>query len=117
METATRFPVILGALLVSQVTFGEAFIVSHPGDSGPGSLAHAIEKANQQPGEDTIRFVSDLFQAPYTLPLSKPLPVITDALIIDGYIANRLWTPSGITLDGNVDFLGQSDTTRRLLTI
>lgn len=91
-------------LLGSHTAMATEFIVTHPGDKGPGSLRHAIQQANQQPGEDSIRFVSDLFQAPYTLSLTRPLPDITDDLVIDGYIPERLWQPSGITLDGNGRF-------------
>lgn len=100
-----HFPLWLaGALWISQSATAQQWVVSHPGDSGPGSLVFAIEQANQRPGEDHIRFVSDLFQEPYTLRLSRPLPVISDTLTIDGYIPDRLWSPSGITLDAHGRF-------------
>lgn len=95
---------LLASAVASRLVLAADFIVSHPGDTGPGSLAHAIQQANQHPGEDRIRFVSDLFQEPYTFDLQHPLPVITDSLIIDGYIPDRLWQPSGITLDGGGQF-------------
>ncbi len=105
MPSWTRYASLwIGAVLVSPVALAQEFIVSHPGDSGPGSLAHAIDLANQQPGEDTIRFVSDLFKEPHTLILRHPLPDITDPLIIDGYIPERLWRPTGITLDAGKHF-------------
>lgn len=109
-------------LLASQLAQAGEFIVSHPGDKGPGSLRHAIQQANNSPGEDTIRFVSDLFQDPHTLTLTRPLPEITGDLIIDGYIPNRLWEPSGITLDakgrfGIVSLAPGASATLRYLTL
>jgi len=80
----------------------QTLIVDSVDDSGPGSLRDAIDKANASPGLDRILFRSDsgLYRQPQTLRLTRSLPVITDALLIDGYIEDMLWKPSGVTLDG-----------------
>ncbi len=61
-------------------------------DSGPGSLEAAIERANINPGVDTIVFeISGT--GPFTISLDAPLPVIREPLIISGTLGQ-------IALDG-----------------
>lgn len=78
------------------------FFVSSLADSGPGSLREAIILANQADGTDRISFSSetDLYDQPQSIVLESPLPLITDNLIIDGYIKDRLWKKSGVTISG-----------------
>ena len=84
----------------------QSFIVTSIMDSGPGSLREAIERANTSPGRDQILFDSEasLYQQPRQINLDSPLPVITDDLLIDGFISNMLWKASGVTLSGNRRF-------------
>jgi predicted outer membrane repeat protein len=55
------------------------FVVTTLNDSGPGSLRQALQDANASPGADLIRVT-----ATGTLLLASPLPVITDAVTIQG---------------------------------
>jgi len=59
------------------------FVVSHTGDTGPGSLRQAILEANSSPGPDAIVFNIAAKAVPTIVPQS-PLPEITDAVTIDG---------------------------------
>lgn len=80
----------------------QTYAVSSVADTGPGTLREAIAKANQSPGTDKIVFESDndLYRKPQTIYLESSLPVITDNLLIDGYIDKMLWKASGVTIDG-----------------
>lgn len=80
--------------------------VTTAADGGPGSLRWAITAANANPGRDIIGFDAELgpFAEPQTIRLDSPLPLLTDDLIIDGYIAGRLWQPSGVTVSGGQQF-------------
>ncbi|MEQ9407846.1 MAG: hypothetical protein RIK87_08960 [Fuerstiella sp.] len=69
---------------------GTTFRVTSLADSGAGSLRQAIIDANQNPGDDNIRFAR---QVRGTIALSSQL-VITDDVTIHGPGANRL-TVSG----------------------
>jgi hypothetical protein len=71
-------------------------------DSGPGSLRQAILDANRTSGPDRIQFDAKKgpFAKPQRIRLASDLPPITDTLEIDGYIEDRLWEPSGVTIDG-----------------
>jgi parallel beta-helix repeat protein len=60
------------------------FTVLNPNDSGAGSLRQAILDANANPGADLITFNIGGSGAHSIQPLSA-LPVITDAVTIDGY--------------------------------
>lgn len=79
------------------------FSVSSIADTGPGTLREAIQLANASPGTDKIIFHNDedLYQQPQAIQLEQSLPVITDNLLIDGYIKDMLWKASGIIVDGN----------------
>ncbi|MEH6466268.1 MAG: right-handed parallel beta-helix repeat-containing protein, partial [Porticoccus sp.] len=78
------------------------FSVSSIADSGPGTLREAIQLANAAAGTDKIIFQSDgdLYKQPQSIYLESPLPEISDDLLIDGYIDEMLWKPSGVILDG-----------------
>ncbi len=113
---------LLGALLLCQPGMAADIIVSQTENDGPGSLFEAIHLANRQPGADTIRFDPVVFATPQTLVLKQPLPSITDTLTIDGYIPDRLWKSSGVTLDGQSRFPlftvpGNTHLTLRYLTL
>jgi hypothetical protein len=58
------------------------FTVTTTDDSGPGSLRQAIIDANNNPGADTINF--QIGKNAQTIALTSSLPVITDAVTIDG---------------------------------
>lgn len=68
--------VLLCAL--SSGVHAETYTVSSLQDSGPGSLREAVERANTNPGIDTIRFGLD-----GTIELASPL-VVRDDLRMDG---------------------------------
>lgn len=80
----------------------QTYKVSSIADNGSGTLREAVQLANASPGTDQIVFESDddLYQKPQTIHLDSSLPVITDNLVIDGYIEDMLWKASGITIDG-----------------
>src|SRR5919199_932187 len=59
------------------------YTVTNSSDSGPGSLRDAIEKANFNPGLDTIDF-NIPGPGPHSITLGQALPVITNPVIIDG---------------------------------
>src|SRR4029077_4029098 len=61
-----------------------SFVVSNTGDSGPGSLRHAILNSNAAPGStNTIDFNISGPGVQTIAPLS-PLPTITNPVLIDG---------------------------------
>lgn len=68
-------------------TMLSAMSVVDTDDSGPGSLRQAILDANDQAGEDTIQFASELTG---TVGLTSGQLSITDDLTIDGPGADRL---------------------------
>ncbi|MGH8517090.1 MAG: choice-of-anchor Q domain-containing protein [Panacagrimonas sp.] len=76
--------------------------VTNVRDAGPGSLRQAMLDANRDPGPGRIRFdsVKGPFAEPRTITLGSALPTISDDVEIDGYIENRLWVPTGVTIDG-----------------
>lgn len=76
--------------------------VMNANDTGQGSLRAVILQANAKPGPHSIRFDSTNgpFAQPVTIQLARELPTIEGELIIDGYIKNRLWKPSGVTISG-----------------
>ena len=71
-------------LWFGQSAHGATFTVLNVNDSGPGSLRQAILDANAAAGTDIILFA---IPGPGTFVISplSALPVITDAVIIDGY--------------------------------
>jgi hypothetical protein len=60
------------------------FTVVNTADAGPGSLRQAILEANATPGADQIAFAIP-GEGPHVIAPTSPLPVITDAVMIDGY--------------------------------
>ena len=79
---------------------GRTFVVTSTADAGPGSLRQAIVEANASPGADTITFDPVVFADPQTISLDTQLPEITGVLTIDGYIQDRLWRATGVTVSG-----------------
>jgi hypothetical protein len=77
-------------------------VVTSVSDSGAGSLRQAILDANARPGPDVISFESDpgTFDAPRTIALAAPLPVLTEDVTINGAIAGGLWQATGVTVSG-----------------
>lgn len=77
-------------------------MVSTTHNAGERSLRRAILQANRRDGPDTIRFdsVHGPFSTPQTIVLRSQLPPVRGELTIDGYIEDRLWKPSGVTLSG-----------------
>lgn len=77
----------------------ETFLVTTDLSSGNGSLAEAIANANASPGIDHI-----LFNIPkpgvVTIPVSSPLPDITDPVVIDGSTQPGFIDTPLIELDG-----------------
>lgn len=94
--------ILLLAVSMGSACFAADYLVLHARDAGAGSLRQAMLDANRAPGADRIRFDSTngRFAEPQTITLESPLPSITDDLEIDGYIDDRLWVPSGVTIDG-----------------
>lgn len=75
-------------------------LVTGVADQGPGSLRQAILDANARPGPDVITFDGEAFAEPQSIDLGSPLPEITGVLTIDGYIQDRLWRATGVTVSG-----------------
>lgn len=78
----------------------ETFVVSSLQDDGPGSFREALHKANANPGSDQIRF-SVLDTAVMTIHVLSPLPVITEAVEIDGFRLSSVIRPSMVEIDGS----------------
>jgi hypothetical protein len=79
---------------------GPRLVVTSIEDSGPGSLREAILRAVGEPGAVEIAFDPMLFAEPRVIELRSELPSLTGDLTIDGYIPDRLWEASGVTLSG-----------------
>jgi photosystem II stability/assembly factor-like uncharacterized protein len=82
------------------------FTVTSTADSGAGTLRQAILNADAHPGADTIQFQFKvaLPGAVQTIHLKSPLPVIGDAVTIDGTIPDPqllFATKPGVELDGS----------------
>jgi hypothetical protein len=60
------------------------FTVTNTDDSGPGSLRQAIDDANATPGADTIAFAIP-GGGVHTITPQTLLPIINEAVLIDGY--------------------------------
>lgn len=75
-------------------------VVTTVADSGPGSLRQAIVDANARPGADSITFDPEVFADPQTITLGSELPLLTGVLTIDGFIPDRLWSATGVTVSG-----------------
>lgn len=82
------------------------YIVSDKSDSGAGSLRQAITDANDNPGRDIITF-NITGATPYNIVLASALPIVTEAVFIDGttqpgYVDDPLVGVTGINA-GNVN--------------
>ena len=103
MDTRIRSLLLAPALMMliscaASSASGQAFVVTHTGSDGDGSLRQAIFNANAQPGLDYIVFkiekgTPDPKTGAYTIPERRTsesgaisqLPEITEPLSIDGY--------------------------------
>ncbi len=74
----------LSLMLAAKPAQAKDFTVTNALDAGAGSLRQAIEDANASPGADTIKFNIPV-QAVHTLRPASALPVIREAVTIDGY--------------------------------
>jgi len=63
---------------------GDPLVVTNNNDSGPGSLRAAMDYTLSIVGTDTITF-NIAGAGPHTIALASALPVMTNAIIIDGY--------------------------------
>lgn len=102
------------------------FVVTNINDSGEGSLHQAMLNANSFKGRNTpvITFDSETgaFGPPQTIFLESKLPPITNNLIIDGFIDDKLWQASGVVIHGNnkhrvFSVLEQTNVTIKNLTV
>ena len=89
-----RKPAGLAAFLFSAPLAAATFTVNNTNDSGSGSLRQAILDANANPGADTIDFAIP-GGGVHTIAPASALPLITDAVTIDGY------TESGASPNSN----------------
>jgi hypothetical protein len=76
------------------------YVVRNTADRGAGSLRQAMTDARRKGGAARIRFdsVEGPFGEPQVIRLRTALPSIATRLEIDGYIPDRAWRPSGVTL-------------------
>src|SRR5262249_40012381 len=81
-----RFPAWLAAALVlrSLPLAAATFLVTDPGDSGPGTLRQAILDANAAPDEDRIEFQL-AGTAPYSIQVLSQLPDVQGPAVMDGF--------------------------------
>jgi predicted outer membrane repeat protein len=81
---------------------GAEFLVTTIADAGTGSLRQMILQAVERGGPATITFDSKdgPFGEPQTIALASELPELTGDLTLDGYIQDRLWRPTGVTISG-----------------
>ena len=76
------------------------YVVRNTADRGAGSLRQAMTDAGRNGGAARIRFdsVEGPFGEPQVIRLRTALPPIATRLEIDGYIPDRAWRASGVTL-------------------
>jgi len=76
------------------------YLVSTTADRGAGSLRQAMSDARRSGGPARIRFdsVNGPFRQPQVIRLRSVLPPVGTRLEIDGYIPDRTWRASGVTL-------------------
>ena len=56
---------LIGLLLVTPLAQGANYVVTAAYDCGPGTLYDAVEKANANPGKDTITLASGITEITY----------------------------------------------------
>jgi hypothetical protein len=78
-----------------------ALVVTTTADRGAGSLRQAILAAAAG-GDATalVTFDPEVFAEPRTIELETELPELAGRLVIDGFIPDRLWRASGVTVSG-----------------
>ena len=87
--------------LTLESTTSNTFTVTHTGDAGPGSLRQAILDANGAPGADAIHF--DIAGAgPHTIVPTSALPVIVEAVTIDGTTEPSFAGRPVVEIDGSL---------------
>lgn len=93
---------LAGAAIPAQAPATGELEITTTADAGVGSLRRALERAQGTGGPWRIHFGDNegLFSEPRTIVLKSPLPEITGQVTIDGFIAHRLWTAYGVTLNG-----------------
>ena len=76
------------------------YLVRTTADRGAGSLRQAMSDALRSGGPGRIRFdsVTGPFGEPQVIRLRSALPPVGTRLEIDGYIPDRTWRASGVTL-------------------
>ena len=76
-------------------------VVATTADSGAGSLRQVLREARRASGPVRVTFDADVFADPQTIRLRSPLPALTGEIIIDGFIIDQLWKPTGVTISGS----------------
>jgi len=107
----SRFPTAFLALISSTIFavdgLGADFTVTNTSATGPGSLAQAINDANNSPGPDRI-----VFSIPnggvHRINLTTSLPSVTDTVVIDGYTQPGA-SPNTLQVGDNAIILIQVD--------
>jgi len=94
--------VLAGSAETVDTTLPRTITVTTNADTGPGSLRAAMHEANGSKQPHKIVFGSNegLFSTPQLIELNSPLPVVTGALDIDGFITGLLWKAYGVTISG-----------------
>src|SRR5262249_41590034 len=97
------------ALVFAQTAPQATFTVTNSNDAGAGSLRQAILDANANPGADTIAF--NIIGGNLTITLNTPLPVLTEAVTIDGttqpgFAGKPLVVLTGIAGGGGLELAG-----------
>ncbi len=114
--------VLIAALLMglaTRIAFANTYTVVNTNDSGVGSLRQAITDANSNLGADTIAFNISGTGVHTISPLSA-LPIITEAVTIDGYTqptssANTLATGDNAALKIELNGTSAGGTARGLV--
>jgi hypothetical protein len=104
---AARLASIAAGLLSAAIISATTFTVTNTDDSGAGSLRQAILDANANAGTDTIAFDIPGGGAQTISPLSA-LPVITDAVTIDGTTQPGYAGTPIVVVDGSLAGPGQT---------
>ncbi len=120
------FVAAMCALAVSGLALANTYTVTSTADSGAGTLRQAILDANANGGPDTIAF-NITGSGVQTITPATALPVITDAVTIDGYTQpgsspNTLPVGQGLNTVLTIELVGAlgvsaSDTTIRGLNV
>lgn len=94
-DTSEHSPLTFGPLGEFEVGIAGQYVVTNANDAGPGSLRHALDRANAYPGTpDTITFDPSYFATERTIALESGALLVGDGVTIVGPGTNRL------TIDG-----------------